>query len=405
MTMAAMCGLVGSSVGICMGSCGLFYSAVAADLGLTKASVSLTYTITAFGAAFSGLSISRILRRENRLKALIIAGALLSSGGTFLLSYASSLWMLYILAAVRGIGSGLLSFVLATSVINQWFLAKNGLMVSLAMAFSGLPSVLLANVFAGVIEARGWRFGYVTVAAVMLLFQMPALLYPVHLRPQTCGMKPYGYEEYLKYRQANPQSVIQQSNDHISMNSVKMILLLGFSVFVCIIAGVLQHLPSFALSLGFSASVGALMTSFASAANISSKLMFGVLTDKIGPYRSSLLCSVINIFAVVMLITLHTPVSMVICAFLFGFTFANSSTAMSMLTKDLYGMENYTRVYPLVSFSGSAANAAGVTLIGLLYDATGSYYIVFIMCIVLQALAMASVLTMNRMKTAEKTAA
>ncbi len=405
MTMIAMCGLVGSSVGICSGTAGLFYTAISEDLGISKATISLTYTISALASAFSGLAIPRVLRRESNLKPLIFAGVLLSCGGTALLSAASGIWMLYILSAVRGIGAGLLSFVLATTVINQWFLAKNGLMVSIAMAFSGLPNVLLANLFARIIETAGWRFGYLFVTGVMVLFSLPALLYPVCLRPAQCSMEPYGYKEYLKFREEHPEAaVVTQGNDHIGMTSPQMIGLFFFSMIVCIIASMLQHLSSFAVSLGMTAAVGALMTSTASAANIVSKLIYGVMTDRVGPYKSSLFCAAVNVAAVVILITVHTPAAMVIASFMFGFTFANSSTAMSMLTKDLYGMENYTRVYPLISFSGSAANAVGVTLIGMLYDASGSYYAVFIVCLIMQVLVLMDVFSLMRIGKKEKTA-
>ena len=67
MTMTAMCGLVGSAVGICMGTAGLFYTSIAEDFGISKGSISMMYTITAVASAFAGLFIPRILRRENRL--------------------------------------------------------------------------------------------------------------------------------------------------------------------------------------------------------------------------------------------------------------------------------------------------------------------------------------------------
>ena len=397
--MLAMCGLVGTAVGICSGTAGLFYSHMSKDLGISSGSISLMYTITALSSAFSGLLIPVILRNEKMLKPLIIAGSLLCCGGTLLLSMTSSIWLMYLISIIRGAGAGLLSFVLATTVINNWFYARNGLMVSIAMAFSGLPGVLLSNIITNVILSQGWRTGYVFVTGVMLVFCAPALLLPVKLRPQSAGLQPYGYEDYLKYREENKDKVVYTANSgHIEIFSVEMISILLFTIFVAIIAAMMQHLPSLGLSLGFTAGVGALMSSMASTANIVSKLMYGALVDKMGGHKTSTLCACINVIAVVLMLTVHTPAVMIASAFLFGFSFANSSTAISVLTRETFGMENYTRVYPIMSFALAAANALAVTLFGMLYDAAGSYNPALILCLVLQTGVILLVLNLLRRK-------
>ena len=397
MTMASVCGLVGAAVGVCSGTAGLFYKAIAQDLGISVGSISVTYTITAIAGAFAGLLIPKILKKPANLKLMILAACALMIGGTFLLSTAGSLFFIYLYSGLRGIGSGLLSFVLATMIINQWFLAKNGLMVSVAMAFSGLPGVLLSNLFSGVIERSGWRFAYVFVAGVMTLFCLPALLYPLKLKPSMTGMKAYGYEEYMKFRDENPDiAVVTQSNDSLGHRMLEMFLVLLFSVFCCVLASVLQHLPSYAASLGFAASVGALMTSAASAANISSKLIYGVASEKAGPFRTSAVCAFISLASIALLITVHTAWAMVLGAFLFGFTFANSSSALSIITRNTFGMENYTRIYPTVSFAGAAANAVGVTLLGMLYDLTGTYMATMILCVILQLCVLLVIFALNK---------
>jgi predicted MFS family arabinose efflux permease len=89
---------------------------------------------------------------------------------------------------------------------------------------------------------------------------------------------------------------------------------------------------------------------------------------------------------------------MIASAFLFGFSFANSSTAISVLTRETFGMENYTRVYPIMSFALAAANALAVTLFGMLYDAAGSYNPALILCLVLQTGVILLVLNLLRRK-------
>ena len=389
MTMIAVCGLVGCSIGVCLGTSGLFYNAVSADLGISKGSISSTYTITAMASAFSGLFISRILRNEKNLKPLIIAGVFLAVGGTVLMAFSNHLFMLYACSVIRGAGAGLLSFVLATAVINQWFLEKNGVMVSIAMSFSGLPGVLLSGMFTGIIDSRGWRTGYLAVAAVMIVFCLPALLYPIRLKPSMVNMEPYGYEAYIKYKEEHPdKAVVIQSSEHIDHHSAEIVLTLLMTIMVYIIAGLMQHLPSLAASIGLSAASGALMVSFASAANIVSKLLYGAVNEKAGPFKTSGAYALISAAAMAVMLTVHQPLVMAVSSFVFGFTFANSSTAISIIVRKVFGMEQYTRIYPLMSFAGSSANAFSVGLLGFMYDLTGTYATVLLMCIGMQAIVL-----------------
>lgn len=389
MTMIAVCGLVGCSMGICFGTSGLFYNAVSTDLNISKGSISMTYTIAAMASAFSGLFIGRILRNEKNLKPLIIAGVTLCIGGTALLSLADRLYLMYACSVIRGIGAGLLSFVMATMVINQWFLARNGVMISVAMSFSGLPGVLLSGLFTDVIASQGWRFGYLFISAVMVIFCLPALLYPVRLKPSQVDMEPYGYQEYLKYREENPQeAVIVQSNEQVDHHSMEMIFTLLMTIMVYIIAGLMQHLPSLAASIGLSTASGALMVSFASAANIVSKILYGAVSEKKGPFITTTVYALLSTAALVVMLLIHEPLVMAVAAFVFGFTFANSSTAISIIVRKVFGMDQYTKVYPLMSFAGSAANAASVGMLGFLYDITGTYATVLIMCIAMQAVTL-----------------
>ena len=55
-----------------------------------------------------------------------------------------------------------------------------------------------------------------------------------------------------------------------------------------------------------------------------------------------------------------------------------------MVAGYLFGMDHYSTVYPILSFVGGASNAAAATLVGTLYDATGSYTVNFWMALVCQ---------------------
>ncbi len=392
LVLIAMCGLAGSSIGVAVNTAGVFYTPIAQDLGAGRGSISLTLTIMVVASSFVGLMIPSVLK-EKTLKPIIITATVLLAGGTFLLSLCDQLWLLYAVNVVRGIGAGMIGFVLSTTVINSWFLKNHGLFTSIVMAFSGLPGVFLSSVFSSVIASGGWRKGYVMMALVMVLFNLPAILCPVTIKPEKQGLKPYGYEEYLQQKSENKITVVQETNTGVSYLSAEFLLAVLYAALVAIIFGATSHLPGFAEAAGMGAAVGALMLSVGNAANVVSKLFFGVICDRLGSKMAIVTMASVSIAGMLLLLFVPQAWAMLAGAFLFGFTAPNSAVGLVVLSTDLFGLANYRRVYPVISFVCAMTSAVAVTLLGVLYDLTQSYYVMFTALAVIQACVILTVLS------------
>ena len=70
-------------------------------------------------------------------------------------------------------------------------------------------------------------------------------------------------------------------------------------------------------------------------------------------------------------------------SFLFGFIYAAGTICISQLTKERCGVNNYSRVYPLVSFLSTAGTAVFVSAIGYVYDFLSSYIISYFAALVI----------------------
>ena len=82
----------------------------------------------------------------------------------------------------------------------------------------------------------------------------------------------------------------------------------------------------------------------------------------------------------------------------FGVVYALATVGISLLTKDIFGIENYTRVYPKVTFYSGIAFALNVSLIGYSYDFTGGYTLALSVLLVILAIAAASVIYVYKKK-------
>ena len=140
-----------------------------------------------------------------------------------------------------------------------------------------------------------------------------------------------------------------------------------------------QHFPGFAESLGQPASVGAMMLSCCMVGNIVSKLLIGELADRLGAMKASAFMIVLHMLSVIMLLFVHTELLLYAGAFLFGFVYSVSAVGLVLITKECFGTCHYNRAYPIISFAGSASCAVGISLVGYLYDFTGTYHTAFVL--------------------------
>ena len=385
----AMCGIVGASVGINISTAGVFYNPMAEVLGVGKGAISMTTTIMSVLMAFTSMLIPTLLKHVKVRVLLCVSVACLVTG-TVMCAFSTQLWMLYIWNGLKGIGAGLTGFVLATMIINNWIYVNHGLIVSIVMSFSGVSGVLFASPFSTIIASFGYQTAYIVMAVIIVVFYLPALFFPLGISPEDIGKKPYGYEAYLEHKKnMESSSKIQEGgvrDTHI--DGFKLGILFVFTALVCVIAALFMHLSGYAEVLGLGAGVGAMLISAVNLANVVAKLVYGTLADRVGTLKSSLLVGTISFLGILGFFFAKNATLLLVCSLLYGCTMPNSAIAISLACSDIFGAENYGRVYPVVNLVGSLSNSLGITMLGFLYDAMQSYMPLFILCLIMQGTAM-----------------
>ena len=109
--------------------------------------------------------------------------------------------------------------------------------------------------------------------------------------------------------------------------------------------------------------------------------------------------AVLNICGILLLLFIAQDWAMYAGSGLFAFTFAISAVGMAMFSGYLFGMEYYASAYPVLSFIGGIANAVAASLVGSLYDITGTYTVNFwlaLACQIILILAMLAAVSIRR---------
>lgn len=396
LVLISCCLMAASSVGVYTNSAGVFYTKVSSELGVGRGAFALHATLCALTTGFLCPLAARIIRRYP-FRILLAAGSLLSALSTAAMSLARSVWAFYLLGVLRGVGMTVFYLMPVTTLINNWFQKKHGLAVGIALSFSGLAGAVFSPLFSSMIESAGWRASFTAMAAIGFALTVPGIAFAA-LEPKEAGLPAYGAQDgapAAKQAAAAPAAAPSKKAFGPAIALLALMTLLHTSV-----TGIAQHFPGIAEWMGAASSVGAAMISAGMIGNIVSKLAIGALSDRIGPFRSSLVMIAANASAVAGLLLCGGRAVWALygLAFLYGTVYSVGAVGISLLTRTLFGAENYASAYSLITVFMSIGSASALTLIGLVYDLTGGYAAAFVGALAIDAADIAILLFLMRMK-------
>ena len=374
----AMCGLVSSSLGIMTNAGGIFFSPIAAEFGQPTAAVNLTLTISNLAFAVAGIFSARWVKPKN-FRPAVIAFSLLFAGSTALLSVCHSMASLYIVNAVRGFTAGLIGNVLVTSVIGRWFLSDTGFITSLALGSSGLIGALFNPVLEAVIRSAGWRTAYLAAAGIILVLNLPAMMFRITFLPEESGLNPIRNKEAQK-----DVSRKQKGGSNTSPELIVLVLTVMTFSLISLVTSVPQLFKPIAETYGL-VETGILMMSIVLVANTAGKFLLGLMTDRIGVRCSFLIYGLFITAGTVLLLLTRNSVIMLL------------SAAMVMICRELFSPDQYSAIYPKINLGVSIANALGYPLLGIFFDRTGKYDGALILIIAVILLSIAGVFMIYRL--------
>lgn len=363
------CALAASSVGLNINLNGLYIQPVSQAIGVSTGAFSLHSTFISIGIAVGSISVPVFLKKFD-YRLIVLVASVVAAIMTFLMSLSSQVWMFSILGFIRGFSSAFFGFVGLQFLINNWFIAKHGLVTSLVFSFGGVAGAILSPIVSSLMESRGWQAGYIIQSVLYLVFALPALFIPFKATPQQEGLEPYQDNEQVKTVQAGD---FKSEVKPFTYKTRTFALVIVVSIFATALTGMVQHLPGVATDFGFSTAVGAMMISAAMIANIIFKLLVGVLNDKKGAIFANLVMVVAVTTGFGLLLLGANQIFMLSGSFMFGSIYGLTAVGMALFIKHLYPIEHFGKVFPIVNFTQNIGAAFAISIYGFSYDLSGGY--------------------------------
>lgn len=334
------------------------------DFALDRADSTLPYTLTMVGFALGNMVVGRIVDRFGVTTALIGA-AILESIGFGLSALVQNFTILTILHLLIGFGSAACFGPLIADV-SLWFLRRRGIAVAIAASGNYLAGAIWPLGLSGVLESGGWRAAYTILAIAVIGGVLPLTL----LLRRRLPLDAAAHSDTISAARARSSG----------FSPLALTVLLGLAGIGCCVAMSMPqvHIVAFCVDLGYGPAVGGQMLSLMLLGGVGSRLISGIISDRIGGVRTLLIGSIAQTLALMLYIPSGGLTSLYVVSLVFGLSQGGIVPSYAVIVREyLPAREAGTKV-GFVMMTTIIGMAIGGWMSGWIFDISGSYLMAFV---------------------------
>ena len=341
--------------------------AVQTEFGVGRADASLPYTLMMVCFGLGGIWMGRLADRMGIQKVLWLGSAGIVAGFVAA-GMAPNIWV-FVLA--HGLLLGLLgsssTFAPLLADTSLWWNKRRGIAVAVCASGNYLAGSIWPTLTQWGVEHWGWRTAYVVLGLVCGV-GMALLSFGMRQRPPLLAGPTQG----------SVQALVSQRPFGLSVGTAQALLCVA-GLACCVAMSMPQvHIVAYCTDLGFGAARGAEMLSLMLACGIASRLISGVICDRIGGLRTLMLGSVLQGIALLMFLPFDGLVSLYVISAMFGFFQGGIVPSYAIIVREYFPPEQAGQRVGAVIMATMLGMALGGWMSGKVYDLSGSYHAAFI---------------------------
>lgn len=352
----------------------LIIPSLSAELGWSRAAISISFTITTIGALLLSPLVGALLDRFGTRR-VAIGGVIAKAGALAAVSLTTSeIWTWYLAWIFVAVAAPFASLVVWTKAVAGRFAKQRGL--ALAITMTGLPiaNIVFTFVAASTMEAMGWRAVYPALAAAALCVVLPLALFFLYDERDLLRRKAQQIGESVQT--ALPRTIGKgvEIRDALRDRRLWQILVPGFLVSMSL-GGLMVHLPSMVTDTGASQAEAA--TVFALAFGpfaFAGRVVTGLLLDRLHAPFVAGVAFILPALAAMIFYSADGNIAWLIAAgALAGCALGAELEGIAYLISVYFGQKNYGFLYGLGFGFYSIGFGSGPVVAGHIFDSTGSY--------------------------------
>ncbi len=351
----------------CMYVVSVVLPAVQADFGVGRADASLPYTLLMVGFGLGGIWMGRLADRHGVVRPILIGSAGLALG-FIAAALSSNIWLF---ALAHGVGIGFLgssaTFAPLVADTSLWFVRRRGIAVAICASGNYLAGAIWPPIVQHFIETVGWRPTYIGLG-VLSAVSLPLLARAMRPKPPPATVAP------ARATFGTPS----QRPFGLSLGGAQTLLCVA-GVACCVAMSMPQvHIVAYCTDLGFGAARGAQMLSAMLAFGIVSRLISGVICDRIGGLRTLLLGSTLQGLALLLFLPFDGLTSLYVISALFGLFQGGIVPSYAIIVREYFPPAEAGARVGTVLMCTLFGMALGGWMSGKVFDLTGSYHAAFV---------------------------
>lgn len=353
----------------------LFNGALSAKLGAPVSQVAFSFGLLSLGLAISS-SVAGKLQERFGVKRVTMASGILLGLGFFLTAHSNNLMMLWLSAGVLvGLADGA-GYLLTLSNCVKWFPERKGLISAFAIGSYGLGSLGFKFIDTHLLETVGLEKTFVIWGAIVLVM----IVFGATLMKDA------------------PKQEVKTSNDVVekdytlaeSMRKPQYWMLAVMFLTACMsglyVIGVAKDIAQSLAHLDAISAANAVTV--ISIANLSGRLVLGILSDKIARIRVITIGQVIALvgmaallFAPLNAVTFFAAIACV------AFNFGGTITVFPSLVSEFFGLNNLAKNYGVIYLGFGIGSICGSIIASLFGGFYVTFYVIFALLILSLALS------------------
>ena len=326
---------------------------------------------------------------------LLTSGAVILGAGVIGLSRVQAPWQLYLCSIVMAIGWACTTTTAIATTLVHWFDRRRGLALSLALNGASAGGFIVAPLLVRFVHNMGLAQAVTLLVAVGLAILLPVVLVGVGRVASDDLAAPARERRDLAYD--NAAQLTAYANQAQAFRSLHFwTVALPFALALAAQVGFIVHQVAYLLphlgTVGAGNAVAA--TAIAAAAG---RLAFAPVIDRLNQRLAAAVSFASQALGLALMLVLpDQPAALYLGCVVFGLSVGNVITLPALIVQREFAPQSFGMVVGLSSMVGQAILAFGPTLLGIAHDATGGYGAAIGLCIALQLVGAAMVLSTRR---------
>ncbi len=374
------------TLGFCSSGRTMYLTAITDALEIKRSAFSLNDTFRYVATTVLNIFFGTLVNKFGTKK-LICAGFGCLIAFALINSYAEHLYWFYLAGILLGIGLSWTGTAMMSTVVNVWCTQHKGTITGAILAANGLGGAVSVQILSPIIFEEGNPFGYRnSYRLVAILLAIVLVLIVVFFREQ-----PKGAEKQIlpknKKRKVRGGGWIGMDYTDVVKKPYFYLALVCMTFTGMSLQGLGGIATPHMYDIGMDKAFVATLMTVGSLCMMGSKLLNGVMYDRIGIRTTMNICLVCTFLSLGGLVILSNSTFGQIIAFIRAIV---SSVAMPLETvmlpffaAELFGDKSFTKVLGLFTAASTAGFALGSPFANLCYDIFGNYNMAFIVFAVL----------------------